>query len=225
MKHLGIIMDGNRRWAKKNGKSIYEGHKVGLDKLIEVVDMCRNKKIEFLTIFAFSNENWNRTDEEVKDLMELIDFFLEKNTNNYKKNNIKVKIIGRRDNRLSENILKKIENIENITSDCNGFQLNIAFNYGGRQEIIDVVKKIVKSNIDYNDIDEKIFANNLYYGNIPEPDMIIRTSGEQRISNFLLWEMAYSEFYFTDSYWPEFNENLLDKILENFNRRERRHGR
>jgi undecaprenyl diphosphate synthase len=220
-----MIMDGNRRWAKQNNKSVKEGHKSGIDKLNEVIIWCKNRSIKYLTFYTFSNENWNRSPSEVADLMELIENFLTEKSDELEKDNIKVRVIGRRDGRLKNSILKRINEIEAKTSKCDGMQVNIAFNYGGRQEIVDVTKKIIGMGIKEADIDEKLFNNNLYYGDIPHPDLVVRTSGEQRISGFLLWEIAYSEFYFLDKYWPEFDEATLDRIIEDYNKRERRLGK
>jgi undecaprenyl diphosphate synthase len=218
-------MDGNRRWAKSNGLSVKQGHEAGLNKVTEVIKMAKKNNIKYFTIYTFSNENWNRSPEEVGNLMDMIENYLDAKKQNFKEDDIKIKVIGRRD-RIRKSILEKAETLEKETEDCKSMQVNIAFNYGGRQEIIDVIKKIVDSKIPTDKIDEKLFTSNLYYGgDIPDPDLIVRTSGEQRISNFLLWEMAYSEFYFTKTYWPAFNEDLFNEILNDFNNRERRHGK
>ncbi|GMO63144.1 MAG: isoprenyl transferase [Rickettsiales bacterium] len=225
MQHIAFIMDGNRRWAKNNGLSVKEGHEAGLNKVSEVIKMAKKKDIKYFTIYTFSNENWNRSIEEVTDLMNMIEEYLDTKRDEFREQDIKVKVIGRKD-KVRKSILEKIASLEEETKNCKSMQVNIAFNYGGKQEIIDIVKKIVNNKIAANNIDEKLFNSYLYYGSdVPEPDLIVRTSGEQRVSNFLLWEMAYSELYFTKTHWPDFNEELFDEILDNYNNRERRHGK
>ncbi|MDR2526876.1 MAG: di-trans,poly-cis-decaprenylcistransferase [Rickettsiales bacterium] len=225
MQHIAIIMDGNRRWARQNGLSIDEGHKMGMEKIKDILNIIKKNNIKYFTIFTFSNENWKRDKEEVDDLMNIIENYISTEKDEFKKNDVKVKVIGRCD-KVRDSILKKISLIEENTKDCQSMQFNIAFNYGGRQEIIDAVKKIVALNTSVDDIDEKLFEKYLYYGSgVPCPDLIIRTGGESRMSNFLLWEMAYSELYFTDVFWPDFNEKLFYEIIDCYNKRERRYGR
>lgn len=227
LNHLAIIMDGNRRWAKRNNKSIQDGHKAGAEKLNEIIDWCIEFSIKYLTVFAFSTENWKRDENEINYIMSLIRKYLSSKENDFDKKGIKIKAIGIED-KIDEDIIKSVRKIEENTKNNNVMQLNIAFNYGGRTEIIDVTKRIAKQvkdgSLKIEDINENIFKNNLYYGNISDPDLIIRTGGEFRISNFLLWEMAYSEFYFTDNLWPDFNKDLLLNIINNFKMRERRYG-
>ncbi len=227
LKHLAIIMDGNRRWAKENGVSVKDGHKAGAEKLSEFVKWCIEFNIKYLTVYAFSTENWKRSKEEVDDIMSLLNNYLSAKKDEFYKSGVKVKMIGAEDN-INIDTLKKIKDIEEYTKNNNKIQLNIAFNYGGRREILDATKKIlnkVKSGeINIEDIDEELFKENLYYGNIPDPDLMIRPGGDYRISNYLLWEMAYSEFYFTKTYWPDFSKELLEEIINNFNTRERRYG-
>lgn len=225
--HLAVIMDGNRRWAKKNGASVKDGHKAGAEKLSEFVKWCIEFNIKYLTVYAFSTENWKRDKEEVDDIMSLLNRYLSMKKDEFYDSGIKVKMIGVEDN-INIDTLKKIKDIEEYTKNNNKIQLNIAFNYGGRREILDATKRIfnkVKSGkISIEDIDEELFKENLYYGNIPDPDLMIRPGGDYRISNYLLWEMAYSEFYFTKTYWPDFSKELLEEIINNFNTRERRYG-
>lgn len=225
--HLAVIMDGNRRWAKENGVSVKDGHKAGAEKLSNFVKWCIEFNIKYLTVYAFSTENWKRSKEEVDDIMSLLNRYLSMKKDEFYKSGVKVKMIGAEDN-INKDILAKIRNIEEYTKNNNKIQLNIAFNYGGRREILDATKKIlnkVKSGeINIEDIDEELFKENLYYGNIPDPDLMIRPGGDYRISNYLLWEMAYSEFYFTKTYWPDFSKKLLEDIINNFNTRERRYG-
>lgn len=227
LKHLAIIMDGNRRWAKENGVSVKDGHKAGAEKLSEFVKWCIEFNIKYLTVYAFSTENWKRDKEEVDDIMSLLNNYLSAKKDEFYDSGVKVKMIGVEDN-INIDTLKKIKDIEEYTKNNNKIQLNIAFNYGGRREILDATKKIVSEvksgKISIEDIDEELFKENLYYGNIPDPDLMIRPGGDYRISNYLLWEMAYSEFYFTKTYWPDFSKELLEEIINNFNTRERRYG-
>lgn len=227
LKHLAIIMDGNRRWAKENGASVKDGHKAGAEKLSEFVKWCIEFNIKYLTVYAFSTENWKRDKEEVDDIMSLLNRYLSMKKDEFYDSGIKVKMIGVEDN-INIDTLKKIKDIEEYTKNNNKIQLNIAFNYGGRREILDATKKIVSEvksgKISIEDIDEELFKEYLYYGNIPDPDLMIRPGGDYRISNYLLWEMAYSEFYFTRTYWPDFSKKLLEDIINNFNTRERRYG-
>ena len=227
LEHLAIIMDGNRRWAKSLGKSVKDGHKAGADKLSEVIDWCIEFNIKYLTVYAFSVENWKRDDKEINDIISLLTKYLFSKEDDFKSKNIKIKTIGSKDN-IDSDIVKQISKIEERTKNNTSIQVNIAFNYSGRQEIVNITKNISKlisnGDIKVNDIDEKLISNNLYYGGIPDPDLVIRTGGELRVSNFLLWEIAYSEFYFTDVFWPDFSKELLSDIINNFKKRERRYG-
>ena len=227
LEHLAIIMDGNRRWAKSKNKSIKSGHKAGADTLSKAIDWCIDFNIKYLTVYAFSTENWKRDSSEINDIMSLLRDYLSSKQNDFKKKGIRIKAIGVEDN-IDEDIVDKVKEIEKDTKDNTVIQVNIAFNYGGRREILDAVKKIsqdIKGGLlNISQIDENVFKSKLYYGDIPDPDLIIRTAGEFRVSNFLLWEMAYSEFYFTDIFWPDFSKNILSDIINNFNKRERRYG-
>lgn len=227
LEHLAVIMDGNRRWAKRNGKSIKEGHKAGAETLTNLVKWCIDFDIKYLTVYAFSSENWKREKSEINDIMSLLRKYLSEKQNEFDNQGVMVRAIGRKD-RVDADILKKVEEIEAKTKNNSKLVLNIAFDYGGRAEIVDAVKKIVKDieagNIAPEDLDEKLFGNYLYYGNTPDPDLVIRTSGEYRISNFLLWEIAYSEFYFSNTLWPDFSKDELKDIINNFKTRERRYG-
>ena len=227
LKHLAVIMDGNRRWARVNGVSIKDGHRAGAEKLSDFVKWCIELNIKYLTVYAFSTENWKRDKAEVNDIMSLLKDYLTIKKDDFYKSGVKLKVIGVEDN-VNENIINKIKSIEEYTKDNNKIQLNIAFNYGGRREIIDAVKHISKNVKDdilkIEDINEDLFKHYLYYEDIPDPDLVIRTGGDYRISNYLLWEIAYSEFYFTNIYWPDFSKDLLKNIINNFNQRERRYG-
>ena len=226
-KHIAIIMDGNRRWAKQNGKNVALGHKEGAKTLEKIVRYANKIGIEYITVYAFSTENWKRSKEEVGALMKLLQAYLENFMKRSDASNVKIQIIGDRSN-LSLPIKKGIEAVENKTKNNTGTVLNIAFNYGGRDEIVKAVKNIAlnikNKNIDIEDINEELISNNLYTKNIPDPDLMIRTSGEQRTSNFLPWQLVYSEFYFSEKYWPEFTSEDMDKAIEEYNRRNRKFG-
>ena len=225
--HIAIIMDGNRRWAKNNNLEISLGHKKGAENLENITKYCNEIGIKYLTVYAFSTENWKRSKEEVGALMKLLQAYLENFMKRSDASNVKIQIIGDRSN-LSLPIKKGIEAVENKTKNNTGTVLNIAFNYGGRDEIVKAVKNIAlnvkENNIDIENINEELISNNLYTKNIPDPDLMIRTSGELRTSNFLPWQLVYSEFYFSEKYWPEFTRQDLDKAIEEYNRRNRKFG-
>lgn len=224
VEHLGIIMDGNRRWAVENGLPKMEGHRRGYDNMKTIGDACLERGLKSLTVFAFSTENWNRTETEVNYLMALLEDALSKELDYFIDRKVRVRILGRRD-RLSKRILKLIDEAEEKTKDFDRMTFGICLNYGGRPEMVDAVKQIMESGVEADEVDEGTIAANLYWQDMPEPDLIIRTSGEQRLSGFLLWQSAYSELYFTDVYWPAFDENELDKALEDFASRQRRFGK
>lgn len=222
--HIGIIMDGNRRWAKERGLPSLEGHHQGYEKLKEIAKLCFKRGVKVLTVFAFSTENWDRSKEEVSYLMALLKMAVKEALNEFHKDNIRMKISGRI-NQLSKDLQEAItETVEKTRNNTKGI-LNLALNYGGRPEIIDAIKEIIDKNIPAQKIDEKIVKENLYMSDLPDPELIIRTSGEKRLSGFLLWESAYSELYFTKKYWPDFNEKDLDEALQEYDRRERRFGK
>ncbi len=226
--HVAIIMDGNGRWAKRHGKKRFFGHREGMKRVREIVEVSAEKGINYLTLFAFSTENWLRPKEEVNFLMTLLEEFIKKEVKKLKENNIRLKFIGNF-SKLSEKYLKLIKNGEDITSGCTGLKLNIALSYGGRQEILDAVKKLLKDiesrKVNLEDINDNLFSKYLYTDGMPDPDLLIRTSGEMRISNFLLWQIAYTELYITDTLWPDFNKNEYEKALNDYSNRERRFGR
>ena len=220
-KHVAIIMDGNGRWAKNRGLPRVEGHKKGADTLENILEQSILHNIKYLTVYAFSTENWKRPKAEVSALMKLFSKYLDNKKDELKKQNIKLVVSGAQEN-ISDKLLKKIKETENYLSKCNKLTFNIAFNYGGRKEIIDGINNLLKEKKD--SITEDEFHNYLYQPDIPDPELVIRTSGEFRISNFLLWEIAYSEFYITDAFWPDFDENEFTRALEWFSNRERRFG-
>lgn len=227
LQHIAIIMDGNGRWAKSRRLPKFAGHKKGADSVRGVVKQCAKLGVKYLTLYAFSSENWNRPEDEVNDLMGLLKIYLTKEIDELHDQNIKLAFIGSRD-RLSRKIIDLIDDAEARTQNNDKMQLTVALNYGSQEEIVSATKKVAEQvkngELDPTDIDEKLFSQNLYTGGMPEPDMIIRTSGEKRLSNFMLWQAAYAEFVFLDVLWPDFNDqSLLDAIDEYF-KRDRRYG-
>lgn len=218
--HVAIIMDGNGRWAKKRFLPRTAGHNEGAKNLKKIIEHAKNIGIKYLTVYAFSTENWKRSEDEVKALMFLFKSYLKKEEKEFNEKNVKVMISGRRDH-MSKDIIEVMDHIIEKTSQNNGITLNIAFNYGGRAEIIDAINKILES--DKKNIDENEFRKYLYV-DIPDPELVIRTSGEMRISNFLLWQIAYSEIYVTEKLWPEFSKEDLEQAISFFSNRERRFG-
>ena len=219
--HIAIIMDGNGRWAKSRGLARVEGHKRGADTLEFVLRQSVSFGVKYLTVYAFSTENWKRPKTEVSALMNLFSKYLDNKKDELKEQDIRLVVSGTEEG-VSKKLLKKIKETEDYLSDCNTLTFNIAFNYGGRKEITDGINKILAEG--RTSITEDEFQNYLYQPDIPVPELVIRTSGEFRISNFLLWEIAYSEFYITDTYWPDFDKNEYEKAIEWFNNRERRFG-
>jgi undecaprenyl diphosphate synthase len=221
--HIGIIMDGNRRWAKERGLPSLKGHREGVKTLKRILNLCEQYKIKILTVFAFSTENWNRPAAEVNYLMNLfLDIFSKKDVQRMKEKNIKVNVLGQK-HRFSKAIQERIEKAEKETSANKDFILNIALSYGGRADIVEAVKKILKKGI--TKIDEDLISKNLWTKGLRDPDLIIRTGKEQRFSNFLIWQSAYSELYFSDKSWPAFDEKEFKNILKNYAERQRRFGR
>ncbi len=219
--HVGIIMDGNGRWAEKLGKKRSYGHRAGSANVDRIVAHAFSSGVKSLTLYAFSSENWARPQEEVEQLMKLLKEYFKKFIGKVVKNNVRLRIIGGREE-LSADLIKVIEDSEKKSEKNSGNNLNIAINYGGRQELVRVVNKLLKEN---KEITDKNILENLDTASSGEPDLIIRTGGELRISNFLLYQGAYSEFYFTDVLWPDFDEEEFDKALLSFSQRKRRFGK
>lgn len=217
--HIGIIMDGNRRWAKEKNKKTIEGHLAGANRIISLAKYIFDKGVKYLSIYAFSTENFNRSAEEVSYLMGLIIKFFNERVNELHDYNIKIVVSGLRDN-LSKDVLKCIDNVVELTKNNTDGVLNVCLNYGGRREIVDAVNKIKEANVS---ITEETFGKYLY-NDLPDLDFVIRTSGEERISNFMLWQISYAEFYFPKVYFPDFDEKEFDKALEIYNNRNRRFG-
>lgn len=225
--HIAIIMDGNGRWAKKHAIGRIRGHKKGAQAVRTTVTVCREIGIKYLTLFALSTENWGRPAREIDALMSLLDEYLTREADKLQKEGIKLTTIGDID-KLYPPVKKKLLEVVGATANNNKMILNLALSYGGRDEIIMAVKKIIQDNsegkVDLNGIDQKYFSRYLYTCDIPDPDLLIRTSGEYRISNFLLWQLAYTELYFTNVLWPDFNKDELLKAISSYQKRERRYG-
>ena len=226
--HVAIIMDGNGRWALKRNLPRINGHRKGAIVLKNIVIVCKELGIKYLTVYSFSSENWQRPRIEIKSLMKLFLDSLKRELEDLNKNGVRLKLIGQRET-IPTKILKTFEHSEQKTKNNKELFFNIAFNYGSRQEIIDAVKKIysaAKNNfINIDNMDTKTFSNFLYTEDFPDPDLLIRTSGESRISNFMLWQIAYTELYFTKTLWPDFSKKHFLKAIYNFQRRSRRFGK
>ena len=222
LQHIAIIMDGNGRWASKKGLSRTEGHKAGVESARKIIKYCSELGIKYLTLYTFSEENWNRPKKEVLALMKLLLSSLNKELDEMKKNNVKFKVIG---NLSKIDILtrNRLKYAESSTSENNGLTLSLAISYGGRQEILHAINKIIDSKD--TKITENSFSKFLYTSDIPDPDLLIRTGDEHRVSNFLLWQIAYTEIFFSNVFWPDFNENDLDIAIHDFKNRERRFGK
>lgn len=227
-KHIAIIMDGNGRWAKLRGVNKISGHKKGAETAKKIILNASKIGVKYLTLYAFSSENWNRPEEEVSKLMALLKYYISTEKASLSKNNIKIRIIGDL-TMVSETMRAEVLDAENKTKNNTGMNLTIAFSYGSRQEILQAAVSMAEDykcgKIDKEDINMDRFSSYLYTHDIPDPDLLIRTSGEKRISNFLLWQIAYSELYFTDTKWPDFTEEHFQKAIIEFQTRERRYGK
>ncbi len=225
--HIAIIMDGNRRWAKQRGLTTKDGHKAGSKNLETIATFCNEIGIKYLTVYAFSTENWKRSQEEVSALMFILKANLDSMLRKMDLKNIKIRVIGEKEN-IPKDIEKKINKLVEKTKNNTGLVLNIAFNYGGRAELVHAVKNIAQNvkngEIDIKDIDEKMISDNIYTAGQPDPDLMIRTSNELRTSNFLPWQLTYSEFYFPEKHWPEFGKEDLIEAIKVYQKRNRRFG-
>jgi undecaprenyl diphosphate synthase len=225
--HVAIIMDGNGRWAKQRHRPRLYGHRAGAKSVRQVVELSGELHIPYLTVYAFSTENWNRPQDEVSGLMKLLMEYLHKEIDEMHRKNVIVRIIGSTD-RVDPDFLKRAHEITSKTWNNTGLHFNVMFNYGGRQEILDAVKEIAfqyqKGQIDLNEIDYNTISRNLYTKDIPDPDLVIRTSGEMRLSNFLIWQAAYAEIYVTETLWPDFDKAEYVKALKDYQTRNRRFG-
>lgn len=225
--HVAIIMDGNGRWAKMRNLDRTQGHAEGVKRVEDVISAAGRKGIKVLTFYTFSTENWNRPESEVSLLMNLLTAVINTRINNLKTSNVRFQFMGRRD-RIPTAVLSTMERAAQETKENTGLIVNLAFNYGARLELIDAIKSIALEvklgKLAIDDISEKTVSGHLYTHNLPDPDLLIRTSGEKRISNFLLWQLSYAEFYFTEVLWPDFNESEFNKAIDDYQNRERRFG-
>ena len=222
-RHVAIIMDGNGRWAAQRHLPRVEGHRAGIDAVRDTVETSARLGIGVLTLYAFSVENWKRPDTEITALMGLLRHYLRAELNTLLKNNIRFRVIGQPD-RLSGEIQDELQRAEQRTAQNTGMQFNIALSYGGRAEIVEAAKKVIRLGVSADALDEKTFASMLYTAGQPDPDLLIRTSGEMRVSNFLLWQIAYAEIWVTDALWPDFRARHLFEAVLDYQKRERRYG-
>ena len=224
-RHIAIILDGNGRWAKKRGLPRTAGHAVGSETFRKIATYCKNIGVEYLTVYAFSTENWNRPEEEVGTIMKLLGKYLNEAIDTMERDHIRMKIFGDI-GRLPAELQKLVEKTDEISQRYEGFQANICLNYGGRDEIVNAARRYAQDLAEGKaaELTEESFSDYMYSAGIPDPDLLIRPGGEQRISNFLLWQCAYAEFYFTDVLWPDFSPEELDRAIAEFHRRDRRYG-
>jgi len=224
-RHIAIILDGNGRWAKKRGLPRTAGHAAGAETFRKIATYCKRIGVEYLTVYAFSTENWKRPENEVKAIMKLLDRYLHEAIETMEAENLRMRIFGDV-SALSPELQKLVAEANEISTHSDGFQANMCINYGGRDEIVNAAKRYAADLAagKAEELTEESFGRYLYSADIPDPDLLIRPGGEKRLSNFLLWQCAYSEFYFTDVLWPDFNEKELDKAIEEFCRRDRRYG-
>lgn len=221
--HVAIIMDGNARWAGQHNLSRFEGHRSGTENIRRVVETFARHKVQYLTLYAFSTENWKRSKVEVRGLMSILKRVIKSETKALHEKNVRIRHLGRLD-RLSDRLQQEIHKSIDLTRDNTGMTLSVAFDYGGRAEIVDAVRQIIAAGHSPEMIDEEFLGRYLYSYGMPDPDLIIRTAGEERLSNFLLWQSAYSELYFTDVTWPEFDEDEVKKALLAYSKRQRKFG-
>lgn len=222
--HIVLFPDGNRRWAKERGISIKEGYLKGKDKFNDFLSWCKDRGVKAVTVFGFSSENWRRPKDQVDFLMKLFEKYLGEGIDEFNKEGVKVRVIGQRE-KLSKSLLRVVENVEQATKNNREVYLNLAVSYGGKWDILNAVKKIIEEKVPADKIEEKLFENYLSTAGLPSPDLVIRVGGEVRLSNFVLWQAAYSELYFSKKLWPDFTEKDLDLALEEFSERQRRFGK
>ncbi|MEB8431022.1 isoprenyl transferase [Cocleimonas sp. KMM 6892] len=227
-RHIAIVMDGNGRWARAKHRPRFMGHKKGVEAVRDIVKACAELKVECLSLFAFSSENWKRPEEEISNLMSLFMLALEREAKALARNNVKLQIVGDLE-QFSEKLQKKIKQVEQLTAESDGLKLIVAANYGGRWDVTQATKsiaqKVVDKDLKIDEITEDDVCENISTYGIPDPDLFIRTGGEKRISNFLIWQMAYTELYFTDVLWPDFDANELNLAIEDYSSRQRRFGK
>lgn len=222
--HVAIIMDGNGRWAKERGLPRIAGHRAGTENIRRVIECLAEHGVRYITLFAFSTENWERPSGEVRGLIRILGRVIDRETKDFHQHGVRLRLLGRVD-RLSPRLQRKVRDAIELTKDNERLTVSVAFDYGGRDELVEAVKRIVADGIPPEDIDESLVSGYLYTAGLPDPDLIIRTAGEMRLSNFLLWQAAYSEYYATPTYWPDFGAEDIEKALEAYSQRERRFGR
>ena len=222
-RHVAIIMDGNGRWAKQRGASRQAGHRAGTENIRRVIKVFAEYEVPILTLFAFSTENWTRPKREVDALIRLIGHFIDRELRELHENGVRLCHMGQLDP-LSRDLRRRVEEAEELTKNNKRITVNVAFNYGGRQEILHAVQRIIEDDVPADQIDEALFSSYLYTADLPDPDLTIRTAGEMRLSNFLLWQSAYAEYYATPVYWPDFDKEEVDRALLEYSQRQRRFG-
>jgi undecaprenyl diphosphate synthase len=221
--HVAIIMDGNGRWAKQRDLPRFEGHRAGVENMYSAIEYFSQLKVKYLTVYGFSTENWNRPKEEINGLLKLLQEIIDEEALKLHRQGIRIRHLGQLD-RLPKNLQVAINKIVDLTKNNTGLNFSFAFSYGGRTEILDAARRLVAEGIPAEKIDEKLFNSYLYTADMPEVDLVIRTGGELRVSNFLIWQAAYSEYYFTDVLWPDFDQKEVDKALLAYSQRQRRFG-
>ncbi|MBM3135279.1 MAG: di-trans,poly-cis-decaprenylcistransferase [Chloroflexi bacterium] len=222
--HVAIIMDGNGRWARRRGLPRLAGHRAGMENIRRVIEGCTDFGVQMLTIYAFSTENWQRPPEEVQGLMRILEEVIDERTQEFYEKGVRLNHLGRLEG-LAEALQRKVRYAVELTRENSKFVLNIAFNYGGRAEIVDAARRLLAEGVDAATLDEATFSRYLYTAGLPDPDLIIRTAGEMRLSNFLIWQTAYAEYYSTPTFWPDFDKQELYRALLAYSQRERRFGR
>ncbi len=220
---MAIIMDGNGRWAKQKGIPRLSGHRVGVDRIQQVLEILGDRGVKFVTLYAFSTENWNRPPEEVQGILEILEDALREQTQALHEKNVKIVHLGKLDH-LTLDLQEAVAQAQRLTRDNTGITLNVAFNYGGRDEILEAVRRIIREGVPPEKVDEELFGGYLFTAHSPDPDLVIRTGGELRISNFLLWQSAYSEYYHTTTLWPDLDASELEQALDSYSNRQRRFG-
>lgn len=222
-RHVAIIMDGNGRWASQRGLPRVAGHRAGTENIRRVIERFADHGVQYLTLYAFSTENWQRPQPEVRALIRLLHFFIRRELSNLHKNNVRLQLLGHLET-LPDWLQRRVERAIELTRDNTGLTLNICFSYGGRDDIVMAVQRIIQEEIPAHEVTEELLARHLSTGGMPDPDLVIRTAGELRISNFLLWQSAYAELYFTDAFWPDFGREDIDIALAEYGRRKRKFG-
>ncbi len=222
-RHVAIIMDGNGRWATQRGLPRVAGHRAGTENIRRIIERFNDHGVQYLSLYAFSTENWNRPAPEVQALLRLLGRFIKREIDNFQKNGIRLQHLGHLET-LPPGLQRQVREAVDLTRDNTKLTLNICFNYGGRDDIVVAVQRIIREGIPAEEVTEELISRYLYSAGTPDPDLVIRTAGEQRVSNFMLWQSAYAEFYFTDTYWPDFGREDIDLALSEYGRRKRKFG-